>query len=257
MTSPTEDRYEEFLSIVERWAAVDRTTAVNATTATLTTLAERLSPGEARDLAEQLPAELFAPLYTTREAERFDVDEFLRRVAAREGTDVASAEEHARAVFVALRRSVDPREFADMEAQLPQDLRRLAENAPEVRADEFVRRVAEHAGTDDDTARRATDAVLETLAERIAPGDVDDLVARLPAALHEPLLRGKRAGGTTPRMAVDTFVQRVAEREGTTLDAARRHAAAVFATLREAVGDEYFDIRAQLPAEYAPLLARS
>jgi uncharacterized protein (DUF2267 family) len=58
-------------------------------------------------------------------------------------------------------------------------------------------------------------------------------------------------------MSLDEFVRRVAEREGVTPAEARDHARAVFATLREAVGEEEFrDIRAQLPLEYAALEAR-
>ena len=52
--------------------------------------------------------------------------------------------------------------------------------------------VAEQAGIDRDGARPLTDAVLETLAEPIAPGDADDLAARLPVALHPPMHRGAR-----------------------------------------------------------------
>jgi hypothetical protein len=40
--------------------------------------------------------------------------------------------------------------------------------APGVAAGTFLRRVADRAGLDEDGAERATDAVLETLAERIA-----------------------------------------------------------------------------------------
>jgi uncharacterized protein (DUF2267 family) len=256
MTDRVDTSADRFLSIVERWAHVDRATAERATRATLATLAERLSPGEARDIAELLPPEFFAPLHTTSPAEPFDVDEFLRRVAAREGTDVTTAEQHARAVFVALRRTVGEREMADMKAQLPRDLRALVDNVPKVPPDEFFERVAARAGVDVDTAQRATNAVLETLAERIAEGDVDDLISRLPAALHPPLVLGKcLKTAAAARMPLGEFLQHVAEREGTTTDVAARHAAAVFAELRDAAGEEFFDIAAQLPNEYSPLLA--
>jgi hypothetical protein len=36
--------------------------------------------------------------------------------------------------------------------------------------------------------------------------------------------------------------------------AASEHARAVFAALREAVGDEFFDVTVQLPPDYAVLL---
>ena len=47
--------------------------------------------------------------------------------------------------------------------------------------------------------------MLETLAERIAGGEVDDVIVRLPIALHEPLKRGKEmSGGKARRMSLVT-----------------------------------------------------
>ena len=98
--------YQRFLAIVEGAAAIPRESAERAVRATLQTLAERIAGGEGRDLAEQLPPELAPWLATTSGAERFDVDAFLRRVAGREGTDVATAERHVRAVFTALGQAI-------------------------------------------------------------------------------------------------------------------------------------------------------
>src|SRR4051794_38324903 len=98
-------------------------------------------------------------------------------------------------------------------------------------ADEFLRRVASRAGVDRPTAERAADAVLETLAERIAGGEVRDLIARLPLELHDLLRRGEqRTGGNAVPMSFDQFVGHVAERESDVVDSpdeAREHARAV------------------------------
>jgi uncharacterized protein (DUF2267 family) len=247
--------YDAFIAVVRQWVHVDEMVAERATRAVLQTLAERLSKGDALQLAAQLPAELLEPLYTNEGPEKLDVDEFVRRIADREHVDLGTAEAHARAVFVGLRRAVTEAEFKRLLAALPEDIQPLATNAPVMPADEIVRRVADRAGVDPETARRATDATLETLAERIAPGDVHDLVARLPLPFHASLKRGRLAGTLREKsLGADEFVERVAVREGVSLDDARRHAQAVFAVLREAVGEEFFDIRAQLPNEYAPLL---
>src|SRR3954463_4466458 len=90
--------HDQFLTAVQQKARISRERAEAAARATLETLAERLSAGEARDVAAQLPPELAAYLPPRGDAERFDVEEFLRRVAEREGVDVPTAEEHARAV---------------------------------------------------------------------------------------------------------------------------------------------------------------
>jgi uncharacterized protein (DUF2267 family) len=253
--------HREFIQITQREAALDADAAERAAQATLTTLAERLSRGQARDLLQQLPAEMKPWLYTESAAEGFDVDEFLRRVAEREGVDAETAESHARAVFFALGRAVSDDEIADLADELPQDFEPLIAEAQRrffevMPAEEFLAKVAERAGLDAEGARRATEAVIETLAERIAGGEVDDLIPRLPLALHDPLRRGKAAsGGSARRMTLERFLSRIAELEDVDPFEAREHARAVFATLREAVGDEeYFDVTVQLPPDYEVVL---
>jgi uncharacterized protein (DUF2267 family) len=253
--------YDQFLTIVEQQADLGREAAERAAHAVLQTLAERIAQGEARDLAGELPPELAPWLFTDSDAEAFPADEFLRRVADREDVDVATAQRHVRAVFTALARSVSGDEFADMEAELPRDFDPLLPEGPSIEVltiEEFLDRVADRAGVDREAARRAADAVLETLAERIAGGEVADLVNELPRELHAPLERGNDLShGAARKMSLDEFVDRVAEREGVTPEDAREHARAVFATLREAVSDtEFFDTVVQLPHDYSVLLAR-
>ena len=258
------DDYERFLDLVQQLAHRSREDAERAARATLQTLAERISAGQARDLAEQLPPELAPWIATTGDAEAFDVDEFLRRVAEREGAEVARAERDARAVFAALGRSVRRRkEIDDLVSELPRNFGPLLDEAQGrfvhvVSAETFLAKVADRAGLDPAGARRAADAVLETLAERIAGGEVRDLIAQLPAELHEPLKRGDALShGAARRMPADEFVLHVAEREGVAPGDALRHARAVFATLREAVPEqEFLDVTAQLPRDYAALEAR-
>jgi uncharacterized protein (DUF2267 family) len=253
---------DQLLTTVQQAAGISRAKAERATRATLETLAERLSAGEARDLAAELPPEIAPWIATTSDAEGFDVDEFARRVAAREEVDVATAERHVRAVFDALGRAVSADEVEDMVAQLSRDFEPLVHEArgrfARVQpAELLLQRIADRAGLDADGARRAAAAVLMTLAERIAGGEVDDLIARLPVELHPPLREGDAASHrAAKRMSLDEFVRRVAEREGVTPAEARAHARAVFATLREAVGeDEFRDVSDQLPLEYAALQA--
>jgi uncharacterized protein (DUF2267 family) len=223
----------------------------------LQTLAERIDRGEARNLAALLPAEVAPWIATTSPAEGFDVDEFVRRVAQREGVDEPTAYGHVRAVLDALAGAVGPDELADVAAELSKDYAALLPRGPYVEivpADRFLAQVAASVG-DLDGARRATAAVLETLAERIADGEVDDLIGRLPVPLHTALKSGKARNPGAQRMSLERFVGRVAGREGVSPEEARNHAWAVFATLREAVGEEFYDVTVQLPPEYALLWA--
>ena len=251
---------ESFVTTVQQAAGIGRERAEQAIRATLTTLAERIARGEARDLAEQLPPKVAPWLATDGDAQGFDVDEFLRRIAEREGTDVPTAERHTRAVFVALGRAVSRDELDDLAAELPRSYAPLLPAGPTVdvvSVDTFLQSVADRVGLWEDDARRATDAVLETLAERIAGGEVDDLIARLPVELHEPLRRGReRTGGKASRMSLEEFEVRVAEREGGDVANVRNHVRAVLTTLRDAIGeDDFSDIRVQLPREYDAVLA--
>jgi len=75
-------QYEEFLNRVQdRIGHAQPEEARRAIIATLETLGERISGGEASDLAEQLPEELKEPLHQAGEDnEEFSLDEFLGRV---------------------------------------------------------------------------------------------------------------------------------------------------------------------------------
>lgn len=121
---PTAD---EFFTQVQQTAAIDsRDQAELAVHATLRTLADRITAGQAQDLALYLPSEIRTDLVGTAEpAQSFDRDEFLDRIATIESIDHETAELHARAVLTALRVSVPEREFADTLEQLPSDIGRL------------------------------------------------------------------------------------------------------------------------------------
>ncbi|MFG6191860.1 DUF2267 domain-containing protein [Nonomuraea sp. JJY05] len=255
--------YDQLLKIVEQQTGAGPQAAERAVQATLRTLSERLPKDESRDLLRELPPEAMPWLYTERDPETFGVEEFLRRVAQRAGTDVETAGRHARAVFWAMGQAVSPEEFADMAADLPDDFETLVAEAERryveiVPAREFLVGVAERAGLDYAGARRATEAALETLAERIAPGKVEDLVSQLPVQLHAPLKRGVGAGpGREVHLGLEEFVRRIGAREGVSPERAREHAKAVFAMMRESIaGEEYADVTAQLPDEYRTLLPR-
>ena len=95
--------------------------AVRAARATLTTLGERIVAGEADDLASSLPMEIDRFLREADSGQRFSYDEFVDRVAEREGVDGADAAYHAK-VIVALVSEVAPgRELEQVRGQLPDD----------------------------------------------------------------------------------------------------------------------------------------
>lgn len=247
--------HQQFLTMVAQLADDDLDAAERAAEIVLTVLGQHLTRGEAADVVRRLPAELQAYAWSPGSPRGFPPEEFLRRVAEQEGVDLLTAERDARAVFTALRAAIGPDEYADIAAQLGKDYAALLEATTSVPSvNTVLGAVAAEAGVDQDAARSLTEAVLETLAERIAPGDADDLAARLPVALHPPLHRGRDAGEPSRRMAPAEFARRVAQRADISLPDAAHRIPAVFTVLRPLVGDEFFDITVQLPEPYRPLL---
>ncbi|MGP3965814.1 DUF2267 domain-containing protein [Nonomuraea sp. 3N208] len=254
--------YEQFVKIVgRRIGQGGAESADRAVEATLQTLSERLSTEQSHDLMGEVPPEIMRLLYSESTPEPFDAVEFLHRVAEREGVDLETADRHARAVFWALGQTVSPDEIAYLAADLPHDFAPLLAEARHqpieiVPAGRFLDAVAGRAGLDRAGAHRATEAVLETLAERVTPGEVEDLITRLPVQLHAPLKRGVTVKAT--RMPAEEFIRRIAEREHVPPETAREHALAVFTTLRESIpSEEFLDVTDHLPSDYAPLLPAS
>lgn len=120
--------------------------------------------------------------------------------------------------------------------------------------DEFIGRVQNKArlGSRGD-AERATQATLQTLAERLAGGAAENLASELPPHLAGYVMLGGETEDPEP-MTIDEFFQTVSEREGVDLPKSVHHVRAVLDVLGEAISDgQMRKIRAQLPDEWDPL----
>jgi uncharacterized protein (DUF2267 family) len=163
--------------------------------------------------------------------------------------------------LVALGRAVAADAWEDVVNELPADFAPLLEGSRRsgipMPLDEFLQWVCDRGGIDRETALLAAEAVLETLAERIAGGEVDDLAKELPAEFRPALERGRRSsGGQAQKMPLEEFLQRIADREGVPVDVAAMHARAVLNTVRDAVvPKEWHDISSELPRSYLQELA--
>jgi uncharacterized protein (DUF2267 family) len=111
-------------------ALTDTEMATSLTRATLQVLAQRISGGEARDIARQLPPDLDAALRPEHEqAEPFDLEVFVQRVADRSFVDHDAAVAGVRAVCQTLREAVTGDEFEDVLAQLPREYAALLDES--------------------------------------------------------------------------------------------------------------------------------
>jgi uncharacterized protein (DUF2267 family) len=114
--------YEEFLDAVAQRGNLSREQAEATTRATVEVLADRISGGEARDLAGELPEPLKTWLQPEDElAKGYGVHGFVRRVEDRAGVPEPVAREGIRAVLATLREAVSGKEFRDATAQLPRE----------------------------------------------------------------------------------------------------------------------------------------
>ncbi|GAB3838479.1 DUF2267 domain-containing protein [Micromonospora andamanensis] len=123
---------DQFIDSVANRTGTSAEQATAIARATLTTLAERIDGGEARDLAAHLPEGLRAYAFGPREdAERFGLDVFVQRVAGRADVDPDLAAAGIRAVLDTLREAVEAGQYDDVIAFLPAEFWQVANPAPQ------------------------------------------------------------------------------------------------------------------------------
>ncbi|MFD7996158.1 DUF2267 domain-containing protein [Streptomyces mexicanus] len=122
---------------------------------------------------------------------------------------------------------------------------------------EFLARVRELGEYDSqDEAEKVTEAVLGVLAQRISPGEVEDLASQLPAPLGQTLAEAKPEQAES--FGIEDFYRRVADRTGARPRTAEWDAGAVLTTLAGAIsGGELNQILSQLPSGFAVLFGKA
>src|SRR5215213_11467619 len=120
--------------------------------------------------------------------------------------------------------------------------------------DEFRKRVREVAELEtNEEAERAIQATFETLRERLAGNEPNNLADQLPPEIAEPL----RGNGGRDGFSLAEFYRRVADKEGVEEPEAIRHARAVATVVEEAVTTGEMDhVRDQLNPEYTELFGQ-
>ncbi|KOG46701.1 DUF2267 domain-containing protein [Streptomyces decoyicus] len=120
---------KEFFRAVANRTGFSRQEAADLTRATLETLALRLSSGEARDLALELPEPLRASLEQRGQGEMevFGPDESIRRVGERTGLTEPEAARGVRAVLGTLHEAISRKEFDHAMSQLGKEYAQLVD----------------------------------------------------------------------------------------------------------------------------------
>jgi uncharacterized protein (DUF2267 family) len=116
-------QYEEFIESASARTGLPPEIVESLTHATFRVLAERLSGGEATDLAAQLPKELKPDLIPPmEEAEALEPQDFVRRVAEHAHVDESEAWNAVAAVLTTTREAVTPGEWEDVASQMGREL---------------------------------------------------------------------------------------------------------------------------------------
>jgi uncharacterized protein (DUF2267 family) len=198
--------YEQFILSVEDAVGPDEGPT------TLRTLADRLSGMQARHVIIRLAPDLAPTPLPSGPAVHIGVDDYLPKVGARRRMDRGAERRDAEAVFTTLLDVLGPEVFERRAAERPAPPQRPVVSA--VPLSVFFGRVTPPAHVVEDVARRFADAVVETLAERINPVAIDDLVDRLPAALQPVLKHATHVyPGTGKHTRLQRLLDHVAERD--------------------------------------------
>ena len=107
-----------FIKRVAELGGFDKAVAERVVRATLLNLGTRIDPGEAHDLASQLPQAIGACLEHDWRAERFPPGEFVRRVVCVVPLSSEQGESAVRSVFKVLGEAVSEGEIKDVLHQL-------------------------------------------------------------------------------------------------------------------------------------------
>jgi uncharacterized protein (DUF2267 family) len=119
---------------------------------------------------------------------------------------------------------------------------------------EFIESVSQRTGLPREAAEPLTHATLRVLAERLSGGEGEDLQAQMPKGLKEDLAVPKEKPAES--FGAAEFTRRVAEQAGIDETAAQIGAAAVLATIGDAVTPgEFDDVLSQLGRDFAALIA--
>lgn len=245
---------DEFLETVRQEAAIQSKDAARSISeATLQTVGERITDGQAQDIAPALPDAFADSLVESHpnEADVFSIDEFTERVSERAGIPESDVPKQSRAVVTAL--STTDTELQTVREQLPTEFNVIFEPAGPIETDDFLDTVQQRADVGStDAARDATHATLQALGERLATGEAKDIALYLPEEFEAPLVESGESDAVG--YSLDEFVQQVAQREDIEPDEARRYAHAVNSTVAETVSDRELDAaKKQLPDPFGAI----
>lgn len=143
--------YSEFVGQVQhRLELPGEGEAVRATRAVLSTLGQRIMAGEADDLSASLPMEIDYFARHVDHGERFDLDEFLDRVAEIARVDRSDAFYYSQVIVALVAEVVSGGEIEQVRGQLPEEFDRLFELVDDAEGSDEARDSTDQASESDE-----------------------------------------------------------------------------------------------------------
>jgi uncharacterized protein (DUF2267 family) len=118
--------------------------------------------------------------------------QFVMAVQRRAGLEPDGAADAIAATLTTLSERLTEAQAQDVAAELPAELKDIiaaAARGVPFDFDDFLSRIADTLGEDRERAGRVASAVVTTLADAAAPGDVEDVLAELPPEFGELVRR--------------------------------------------------------------------
>lgn len=114
--------YRELVKKVQLYSGFSDSESQDALTLFVKKLAARLTPGERKDFASQLPEELKEAALTIETSRVKTADAFIQQFAFEEGIDESRAKKQVMSSWRAIKDAISEGEIKDIKAQLPTDL---------------------------------------------------------------------------------------------------------------------------------------
>jgi uncharacterized protein (DUF2267 family) len=111
--------FREMIKKVQLYSGFSDAESQEALELLVESLAERLTEGERKDFASQLPRELKEVVILAPLSPEYHKKEILEEFMEREGIDEGRAKKQILSAWKALKRSISPGEIEDIRAQLP------------------------------------------------------------------------------------------------------------------------------------------
>jgi uncharacterized protein (DUF2267 family) len=196
-----------------------------------------------------------------------DYESFITTVEETAHVSGEEARVAACATLDVLSKRITAGEAEDIAERLPTELRECIDpDGPPERfhVDEFVRRLAERVGADDDAAARDAKGVFAALWSAVGPDEFADMRAQLPKdfgpLLDEAIAVAPPPEDTSPAppcVGYDELLQRVMDRSGLDRERARRAIDAILEALAIRItAGQVDDLEQLLPVEVRPALER-